>query len=72
MTADPEGERLVALEIRMAHFECMAEELSDVVVAQSRAIDRLTAQLHRLRERVAELAAAPERSPQDEAPPPHY
>jgi len=71
-TDDARDQRLIALEIRMAHYERVAEELSDVLVDQSRTIDLLTAQLHRLRERMAEMAASPERSPQDDRPPPHY
>ncbi|RAU22215.1 SlyX protein [Paramagnetospirillum kuznetsovii] len=72
MTRDDTNEdRLIALETRMAHFERMAEDLSDMVVEQARSIDVLTAQIHRLRDRLAEAAVA-ERSPHDDQPPPHY
>lgn len=64
--------RLIDLETRLAHHERMAEELSSVAFEQGRAIDLLTAQVRRLRDRVAMLEAGVERSPQDDKPPPHY
>jgi SlyX protein len=64
--------RLIDLEARIAHHERMAEELSAVMFEQGRTIDLLTAQVRRLRERLAELEAGPARSPQDDRPPPHY
>ncbi|HYH37278.1 MAG TPA: SlyX family protein [Azospirillum sp.] len=64
--------RLIDLESRLAHHERMAEELSSVVFEQGRAIDLLTAQVRRLKERIAMLEAGAERSPQDDRPPPHY
>ena len=69
---DPALEHPLAdLESRLAHHERMAEEMSEVIFAQGQTIDRLTAQLKRMRDRVeaAEYAIA---SPQDERPPPHY
>jgi len=64
-------QRLADLESRLAHHERMAEEMSEVIFAQGQTIDRLTAQLKRMRDRVeaAEYAIA---SPQDDRPPPHY
>jgi SlyX protein len=64
--------RLIELEARLAHHERMAEDMSEVIAEQGRAIDLLTAQLRRLRERIGELEAGWERSPQDDKPPPHY
>jgi SlyX protein len=64
--------RLIDLETRLAHHERMAEELSAVVFEQGRAIDLLTAQVRRLKERIGMLEAGSERSPQDDRPPPHY
>jgi len=70
---DPSLEnRLIDLEARLAHHERMAEELSTVMFEQGRTIDLLTAQVRRLRERLADLEAGVERSPQDDRPPPHY
>ena len=64
--------RLTELEMRLAHHERMAEELSSVMFEQGRTIDLLTAQIRRLRDRVAELESGMSRAPQDEPPPPHY
>ena len=66
-------DRLTALEIRLAHFERMAEDMSDVLVGQAATIDLLTAQLRRLRERMEEMRLDDGAgSPQDDRPPPHY
>ena len=43
--------RLVDLELRFMKLERFAHELSDVVVAQRRQIEALTAETKRLRER---------------------
>lgn len=64
--------RLIALETRLAHHEQMADEMSDVLAAQQRAIDLLTAQLRRLRDRMQDVESGFDRSPQDDKPPPHY
>ena len=64
--------RLITLETRLAHHERTTEELSDVITAQGRTIDMLTAQLRRMRERLGEMEAGWDRSPQDDKPPPHY
>jgi SlyX protein len=69
---DEAERRLVALEMRLSHHEVMAEELSEVVAQQARTIDLLTAELRRLRGRMAEAEAALPASPQDDKPPPHY
>jgi SlyX protein len=64
--------RMIALESRLAHHERMAEELSQVVAEQGRKIDQLTRQSQRLVERLREVEAGWEGSPQDDNPPPHY
>jgi len=64
-------DRLIALECRIAHHERMAEELSEVMAAQARTIDALTAQARSLRRRLGEIEAGV-RDPHDEPPPPHY
>jgi SlyX protein len=70
--ADKVQEQMIALEIRLAHFERMVEDMSEVVARQDDAIGRLTLQLRRLNDRVKELGAGWQPSPQDEKPPPHY
>jgi SlyX protein len=64
--------RLTELEIRLAHHERMAEDLSAVLFEQGRTIDRLEAQIRRLRERLADVEAGQDSPPQDDKPPPHY
>jgi SlyX protein len=63
-------DRVIALETRLAHFERVAEELSDIVLEQGKNIDLLKLQLQRLQEKLADLAW--EKAPADERPPPHY
>lgn len=69
---DATEHRLTELEIRLAHHERMAEEMSSVLFEQGRTIDLLTAQVRRLREHIVSLEHGHERSPQDDRPPPHY
>lgn len=64
--------RLVELERRLAHHERMTEELSAVVAEQGEVIDRMALQLRQLRDRLHDVEAGWERSPQDDKPPPHY
>lgn len=65
-------QRLIELEIRIAHHERMTEELSAVITDQGRVIDLLTMQVRRLTERVRDAESGWDRSPQDDKPPPHY
>jgi len=62
-------DRIVELEIRFTEQQQLLQELSDVVYAQQRAIDALTLELQRLREKIPEPglvdAAVQEK-------PPHY
>jgi SlyX protein len=64
--------RLTDLESRVAHHERMAEEMSQVIFQQGQMIDRMTAQLRRLRDQLADAEFGGGRSPQDDRPPPHY
>ncbi len=64
--------RLIELEIRMAHYERMAEELSTVLTEQGKTVELLTRQVRHLKDRVRDLEAGWERSPQDDKPPPHW
>lgn len=72
MDDSPLDQRVTELEIRLAHHERMAEEMSQVLFEQSRTIDRLTLQVRHMRERLADVEAGGGRSPQDDKPPPHY
>ncbi len=59
--------RMVDLEMRFMRQEKMLQDLSDVLVAHQRLIDRLEADLVALRER-----APDENEPIGNEPPPHY
>ncbi len=64
--------RLDALEIRIVHQDEVIEDLNRTVIAQWKEIDRLSQQLARLTEHIANLAAPGERDPGDQPPPPHW
>jgi len=57
--------RLIALETRYTHLERQVEELSQVVFAQQKAMDRLSLELAVLRSRASGVEGPAER-------PPHY
>jgi uncharacterized coiled-coil protein SlyX len=61
----------VDLELRFMTLERFARELSDVVAAQQRMIDGLTAEVRRLADRAAADDDASGGRPQEEKPP-HY
>lgn len=61
--------RLDALEAAIAHQDRTIAELSDVVAAQWRMIERLERRIARLRDEFQNIAA-PRETP--EPPPPHY
>jgi uncharacterized coiled-coil protein SlyX len=61
-------QRLVDLEHRYMRTEKMLNDLSDVIVGQQKTIDRLSAEVRALRERVPE---DPDGAVPNE-PPPHY
>lgn len=65
-------ERMTALEMRIAYYEAMNDDLSDVIARQDRTIDIMAAKLQRLIERLRVMEAGMDRSPQDDKPPPHY
>jgi SlyX protein len=58
--------RLVDLEHRYMQSEKMLDDLSDVITAQQRTIDRLEAEIAAMRERFAGMSHGPNE------PPPHY
>ncbi len=67
MTTGELEQRIVDLELRFMRTERMIDDLNDVVVAQSREIDRLSLEVKTLREH----ALAAEDAPKTERPP-HY
>ncbi len=70
-TKDVES-RLIDLETRAAHYERMADDLSEVIAKQSEMLTMLTARIKRLSERLGEVETGWGPSPQDQKPPPHY
>ena len=59
-------QRFVDLEVRYTHLEQQMSELSQVVFAQQKELDRITKEIGSLRTRLADVDDAQER------PPPHY
>lgn len=68
-----ERSRIEELEIRLAHFERMAEDLSDVAARQARDIERLKARLDEADRTLGDVADALDRAgaPLHQKPP-HY
>ena len=71
-TSEPPDDRLTELESRLAHHERAADEISDVLAEQARALDALSQRLQRLTDRVTALEAGWGVTPPDDQPPPHY
>lgn len=67
----PQGGPMEQLEERIAHLIRAVEDLSDVVTAQGREVDRLTRMVALLAQREAEREDAGE-APAANAPPPHW
>jgi SlyX protein len=65
-------ERLDAMEERMAHLIRAVDDLSDVVAAQAREIDRLVRRVEMLMAREADREAAGLGSAEANVPPPHW
>jgi uncharacterized coiled-coil protein SlyX len=68
MENDEAERRIVELELRYMRMDKMMQDLSDVLVAQQSTIERMTAELEQLRERIPD---DPTQTIRDE-PPPHY
>lgn len=65
-------DRIIELEIRLAHHEVLLGDLNDVIVRQARELDRLTRELALLREQVKAQAELNLAARGEEPPPPHY
>jgi SlyX protein len=65
-------ERFTEMEVRAMHQERAIQELFDTVFAQQQVIDRLTRELHQVREQLNLVLPSLTVRPEDEEPPPHY
>ncbi len=65
-------DRIVQLETRVAELLRSTDDLSDIVAAQSREIDRLTRRVEMLMQREAEREADDGPLPLADRPPPHW
>jgi SlyX protein len=65
-------DRIVELEIRLAHQDDTLQTLNRLVIEQQQVIEQLQFQMENLRLRLAELLQAPAGDPSQEPPPPHY
>ncbi|MFC3703795.1 SlyX family protein [Devosia honganensis] len=70
MTASDHGDRLDALEMRIAYQDRTIEDLNAALTGQWQVIDRLTRQLALLEEQVRSGGYIAD--PDTEKPPPHY
>jgi SlyX protein len=70
--SDRSDERIVELEIRLAHQDDLLQTLNRLVTEQQRTIERMQADMENLRLHLAEVMAAPGGDPGPEPPPPHY
>jgi SlyX protein len=67
-----DSSRLDALETRIAYQDEVIEELNKTVTSQWKEIDRLTREIAKLSERIAQAEQSVGEDPSDEPPPPHY
>ena len=72
VNADDLIQRINDLEQRMAHYERMADDLSEVVAKQTETIERQAIQLRHIAQQHKRAHSAWVPSPQDDKPPPHY
>ena len=73
MTQAPQdASRIDELEIRIAHHEQAIEDLNATITSQWKEIDRLTRDIQRLSDRLANAEQAIGSEPGEEPPPPHW
>ena len=65
-------ERIVELETRISYQDHIIQELSDVVAAQQKEIDRLSGEVRAIRSLLQQVRPSRLRTPDEEDPPPHY
>lgn len=65
-------DRIIDLQQKFSHQEMLLEELNEVVTSQQKQIDRLSAELNRLRDSQLTNENATSKDAIEESPPPHY
>ena len=64
--------RIIELETKISYQEHIIQELNDVVTHQQKQIDRLEADMNRVREHLKGGSSSQFARPEEEVPPPHY
>ncbi|MCG5514592.1 MULTISPECIES: SlyX family protein [Ectothiorhodospira] len=73
MSTTPMNDRVIDLEIRLAHQDAQLQDLNDVVTRQQQDLLQMQRQMEDLRLRLAEVLANQPGGPEGpEPPPPHY
>lgn len=65
-------DRIVELETKISYQDHTIHELSDVIARQQKQIDRLEAEVKRIRDHLKGSAGSQLARPDEEVPPPHY
>lgn len=65
-------DRITDLEIQLTHQQNQVEELNSLVYSQQMQIDSLSTELKQIKEQLQIALPSLVRSPEEEAPPPHY
>ena len=65
-------ERLTDLEVKLSFQENMIQDLNEVVIRQQHEIEKLQAEIRRIRSQLAVTDSPQIRKQSEEEPPPHY
>ncbi len=65
-------DRIIELETRTSYQDHIIQELNAVVTRQQTQIDRLEAEIRRIREHLKTISPSQIARPEEEIPPPHY
>jgi SlyX protein len=70
--SDPKDEKIVDLEIRLAHQEAEILEITKSLVAQDNAMRKMRLEIEQLKSQLLAIGRNELAAPADEPPPPHY
>lgn len=65
-------ERLMDLEMHLAHQDRTILDLNDVIISQQKIIDNLENRLNRIESNVKQISLSNVKDISEETPPPHY